>query len=101
MKVHIRGNDARKEKLVMAAILFFSMALAGLVGPAAADDSISVFCYMGVRSLGNVIVFDIKLAVEACNETYYECKGTCVACYPDPDYVDYVCIDARGNVFLK
>ena len=39
--------------------------------------------------------------VAVCNSLYYDCKGKCIACFHDFDYVDYVCVDASGRTFLR
>jgi hypothetical protein len=48
-----------------------------------------------------VVVFDFSTAAIACNNVYYECKGKCIGCYHDFDYVDYVCVDTSGRTFLR
>lgn len=77
---------------------------AGFMAPAFADDSISVSCYKDAKSslsVGRVVVYDVAEAAQACNSMYYDCRGRCIACYQDFDYVDSVCVDMRGNTFLK
>lgn len=101
MKTTSRGEGSFCLKLLVAATLVLVVILAGAVQQAAAEDSISVSCYIGDRSPGTVVVFDVQAAAAACNEMYYDCRGRCIACYHDFDYVDYVCVDTRGNVFLK
>jgi hypothetical protein len=76
----------------------------GFMEPIFAEESISISCYNEVKSswpVGNVSVFDIALAAQTCNLMYYDCKGRCIGCYQDSDYIDNVCVDARGNTFLK
>ncbi len=76
----------------------------GLIKPAAAEESISISCYKDARSpwsLGNVVVYEVFEAAQACNSLYYDCKGRCVGCYQDLDYVDNVCVDVAGRMFLK
>jgi len=51
--------------------------------------------------VGSVVVFDVATAALACNNLYYDCKGRCIACYQDFDYVSNVCVDNAGNTFLK
>ena len=75
-----------------------------MVHTALADESISITCYNLQASespVGNVVVYDTSQAAGACNSLYYNCKGRCVGCYTDQDYLDSVCIDARGAMFLK
>lgn len=77
---------------------------AGLMTPVFADESISVSCYKDAKSawsVGSVAVFNVAEAAQACNSLYYDCRGRCVGCYQDFDYVDNVCVDIRGNTFLK
>lgn len=77
---------------------------AGFMAPAFADDSISVSCYKDAKSslsVGRVVVYDVAEAAQACNSMYYDCRGRCIGCYQDFDYVDSVCVDMRGNTFLK
>jgi hypothetical protein len=92
--------------LFVAAALFTVMVViaAGVTAPAFADDSISVSCYKDAKSswsVGRVVVYDVAEAAQACNSMYYDCRGRCIGCYQDFDYVDNVCIDMRGNTFLK
>jgi len=78
--------------------------LVGITAPAFADESISISCYKDAKSpwsLGNVAVYDAAEAAQACNLMYYDCRGRCIGCYQDSDYVDNVCVDIRGNTFLK
>ncbi len=76
----------------------------GFVATAYAEDSVSVSCYNLTKSqhtLGNVVLFDTSQAAGACNSVYYDCKGSCVGCFSDSDYLDVVCVDTRGTIFLK
>ena len=78
--------------------------VAGCMAPAFADESISVSCYKDAKSswsLGRVVVYDVSEAAQACNSFYYDCRGRCIGCYQDFDYADNVCVDMRGNTFLK
>ncbi|HXX82029.1 MAG TPA: hypothetical protein VEI46_10805, partial [Thermodesulfovibrionales bacterium] len=90
--------------LFRVAILSVGVIITGFITPVFADDSISVSCYKDARSswsLGNVAVYDVAEAAQACNTMYYDCRGRCIGCYQDFDYVDSVCVDMRGNTFLK
>ena len=102
----------RLQKRGSFASLLFGVALscvmvviaAGFMSPVLADDSISVSCYKDAKSswsVGRVVVFDVAEAAQACNSMYYDCRGKCIGCYQDFDYVDNVCVDMRGNTFLK
>jgi hypothetical protein len=76
----------------------------GLMAPALADESISVSCYKDPKSewpVGSARVYDVAEAAQACNSMYYDCKGKCIGCYHDFDYIDSVCVDMWGNTFLK
>ena len=86
---------------ILSGIMFLVM---GLTATAFADQTISVSCYKEPKSespLGSAVVYNVADAAQACNSLYYDCKGRCVGCYQDFDYVDNVCVDIRGNVFLK
>ena len=91
--------------LIMAGLLLVIVLLAtGLMSPAIADESFSISCYKDPGSdlsVGSVIVYDVSLASRSCNSMYYDCKGKCVGCYHDFDYIDNVCVDMWGNTFLK
>jgi hypothetical protein len=76
----------------------------GFMAPVFADESISISCYKDAKSswsLGRVVVYDVAEAAQACNSFYYDCRGRCIGCYQDFDYADNVCVDIRGNTFLK
>jgi uncharacterized membrane protein (DUF441 family) len=76
----------------------------GFMAPAFADESISVSCYKDAKSdlsVGSAVVFDVAVSAVSCNNLYYDCKGRCIGCYQDFDYVSNVCVDNGGNTFLK
>ena len=86
---------------IVSGILLMAFCIAAA---ASADDGISITCYRDVKSsfsFGRVVVFDVAGAAAACNSMYYDCRGRCIGCYHDFDYVDNVCVDALGNTFLK
>jgi hypothetical protein len=91
--------------LIKAGILSVTVLLvAGLMATAFADQSISISCYKDPQSsssVGTVVVYDVAVAARACNSMYYDCKGRCIGCYHDFDYLDNVCVDMQGNTFLK
>ena len=91
--------------LIMAGILSGTVLLAtGLMAPASADESFSISCYKDPGSdlsVGSVVVYDVSLAARSCNSMYYDCRGRCIGCYHDFDYIDNVCVDMQGNTFLK
>ena len=76
----------------------------GSMAPAFADESITIWCYEDAKStwyLGSVSVYNGDQGAQACNSRYYECRGRCIGCYHDFDYIDNVCVDMHGNTFLK
>lgn len=76
----------------------------GPVVQAFAEESISVTCYNLQKSespVGSVVAFDTSQAARVCNSVYYDCKGKCVGCFTDQDYLDSVCVDVNGTMFLK
>ena len=66
-----------------------------------ADESFTVACYTGNQSVGSVAVFNLYGSAQACNNMYYDCRGRCVGCIYDYDYVHDVCVDASGRTFLR
>jgi hypothetical protein len=100
-----KRRGAYRQALLRGSI--FSVLLVVAMGPTAqafADESISVTCYNLQNSeipVGNAIVYDTAQAASACNSLYYDCRGKCVGCFTDQDYLDSVCVDMRGTMFLK
>jgi len=103
-------NSSKRRKVYSPKLLLVSIIIGLLVvamGPIAqvfADESITVACYKLQDSeipLGHVVVYDTSQAALACNSHYYDCKGRCVGCFTDQDYLDSVCVDVRGTMFLK
>jgi len=92
-------------QLLCGTLLSVMMVIGGsFIAPASADESISISCYKDAKSrwsVGTVAVYDVAEAAQACNSMYYDCRGKCIGCYQDFDYVDNVCVDMRGNTFLK
>lgn len=87
-----------------AILLGIMLIIAGFMTPAFAEESFSASCYKDAKStlpVGTVVVFDVATAALACNNMYYDCKGRCIGCYQDFDYVSNVCVDNWGNTFLK
>jgi hypothetical protein len=97
---YIKSSGISNHVLIGITILLF-LTLIQIILPVSAEESMTIYCYRDSRSLGSVAVFDISHAVTACNNVYYECKGKCVGCFHDFDYIDYVCIDASGRFFLR
>jgi hypothetical protein len=91
--------------LLLGSIIIGLLVVAmGPIVQAFAEESVSVSCYnlqSSSYSLGNVVVFDTSQAAGACNQVYYACKGRCVGCFADSDYIDSVCVDVNGTMFLK
>jgi hypothetical protein len=81
--------------------IMIALALIPIIVPVSAEESITAYCYRDNRSIGNVAVYENTNAAEACNSLYYDCKGKCIACFHDFDYVDYVCVDRSGRTFLR
>ena len=104
-----RGRPKKKYSFlsILFAAAFLSLIViiaTGIMAPASADQTISISCYNEGKSslpLGNVEVFDVVLAARSCNSMYYDCRGRCIGCYQDSDYLDNVCVDMQGNTFLK
>lgn len=74
--------------------------------PASGDETFTVYCYQGTPRdnrlmIGSVVVGDTGTAAQACNNIYYDCRKNCVGCFHDFDYVEDVCVDSYGNVFLR
>jgi len=98
---YIKGSGIRNYILIGMAIVIF-LTLIQIISPVSAEESITAYCYRDSRlSLGNVVIFDISTAATACNNVYYDCKGKCIGCFHDFDYVDYVCVDTSGRTFLR
>ena len=85
---------------LLAGIIVGVAVLAGAASLAAADENMPVTCYRDGSQIGTATVFDWKTAAAACNSLLYDCKGACIGCFQDSDYVNNVCIDTRGSVFL-
>jgi len=97
---YVKGSGIRNHILTGMAVVII-LTLIQIILPVSAEESISVFCYRDGRSLGNVVVYDVANAANACNNLYYDCKGKCIGCFNDYDYVDYVCVDKSGRTFLR
>jgi hypothetical protein len=81
--------------------IMIALALLPIIAPVSAEESTTAYCYRDNRAIGNVAVYENSNAAEVCNSFYYDCKGKCIACFHDFDYVDYVCVDASGRTFLR
>jgi hypothetical protein len=97
---YIKGSGIRNHILIGIAIVIF-LTLIQIVLPVSAEESITTYCYRDNTSVGSIEIFDTSTAAGACNKVYYDCKGRCIACFHDFDYVDYVCVDTSGRIFLR
>jgi hypothetical protein len=92
--------DLRRGSLFVALL-----AMVGVLVPASfADKGISVSCFTHTGPggyVGSAMVFDVSMAAQACNSMYATCKGECIGCFADLDYVNSICVDKVGNKFLK
>jgi hypothetical protein len=96
----IKRLGIRTHILIGMAMTIF-MTVMQLILPVSAEESISAYCYRDGRSIGSVAIFDVSNAALACNNFFYDCKGKCIGCFHDFDYVDYVCVDTSGRTFLR
>jgi hypothetical protein len=96
----IKRLGIRTHILIGMAMTIF-MTVMQLILPVSAEESISAYCYRDGRSIGSVAIFDVSNAALACNNFFYDCKGKCIGCFHDFDYVDYVCVDTLGRTFLR
>jgi len=86
----------------LLAIIFIGFTVfLGLASRTGADETMPVTCYKDGSRIGTATVFDWKAAASTCNSVLYDCRGTCIGCFQDSDYINDVCIDTRGAVFLK
>ena len=96
-------NDTLPLRLVTLSGIFFVYVavLLCLASWICADEDIAVTCYQGNFRIGTVTVLDWRHAAASCNSLYYDCRGTCVGCFHDFDYVEGVCVDVNGREFLR
>jgi hypothetical protein len=81
--------------------IMIALTLIPIIVPVSAEESTPAYCYRDNRSIGSVTVFEDSDAAAMCNSFYYDCKGKCIACFHDFDYVAYVCVDPSGRTFLR
>lgn len=86
---------------LIATFFFWVMVLLGLASWTCADEDIPVTCYRGSSRIGTVRVFDWRAAAMTCNTVLYECRGACMGCFRDFDYLNDVCVDTQGREFLR
>jgi hypothetical protein len=94
-------NSGIRNFILIGVAIVILLALIEIIRPVSAEESITARCYRDGRSLGTVEIYENMNAASACNSLYYECKGKCIACYHDSDYIDYVCVDTSGRTFLR
>jgi hypothetical protein len=98
----VKSDTLQKGLVTLTGTFFLCVtALLALASWTCADENISVTCYKGSTRIGTVTVFDWKTAAEACNTVLYDCRGACIGCFRDFDYVEDVCVDVNGNEFLQ
>jgi hypothetical protein len=97
---NIESSGIRNHILIGMAMMIF-LILMQIILPVSAEESMSAYCYRDGRSIGSVVIFDVSNAAFACNNFYYDCKGKCIGCFNDSDYIDYVCVDTSGRTFLR
>ncbi len=96
-------SDTLKKGLVTLIATFFVcvVVLLGLWSRTRADENMPVTCYKGKSRIGTVTVFDWRAAAATCNRVLYDCRGACMGCFRDSDYISDVCVDMNGREFLR
>lgn len=95
-------TDMKKEFAGLSAIFCLVVILLLSLGSRiSADETTPVTCYKGESRIGTVTAFDWRTAAAICNSVLYDCRGACIGCFSDFDYINDVCVDARGSVFLR
>ncbi len=97
----MRTDMGINRPLAAAAIFLSLIVILGPIGSASAKENMPVTCYKDGSRIGTVTVFDWKAAAATCNTVLHDCEGECVGCFRDFDYVNDVCIDTKGHVFLR
>jgi hypothetical protein len=98
----VRSNTLQKRLVTLIGTFFLCVVvLLGLASWTCADENMSVICYKGSSRIGTVTVFDGRAAAATCNTVLVDCRGSCIGCFRDFDYVDDVCVDVHGKVFLR
>jgi hypothetical protein len=54
-----------------------------------------------LEDIGHVTVYGNQQAAQNCNQSFYACRSSCVACVYDYQYGSDVCEYPNGNRFLK
>jgi hypothetical protein len=96
----LQGLKIRKHMLTGLGLVIF-LTIVQIVLPVSAEESIAVYCYRDGSSIGSAVVFDVTNAANACNSLYYDCRGKCIGCFNDYDFIDYICVDRSGRTFLR
>ncbi len=82
-------------------ILLLIILLLGPAGRTCAEENMPVTCYKDGSRIGTVTVFDWRTAAVTCTTVLHDCRGACIGCFHDFDYVDNVCVDMSGREFLR
>ncbi len=94
-RIRMRRAAAAMTLIALAIVLFVS------AGTSYGDETISVSCYQDSRRIGSITTFEWQSAAAACNSFFYDCRGWCIGCFYDSDYVEAVCVNNNGTVFLR
>jgi hypothetical protein len=97
----LQKRSLRLPALLLLIIILSILAILNFRGRSLADETIPVTCYKDRSRIGTVTVFDWKAAAATCNQVLYDCRGVCIGCFRDSDYINDVCIDTQGNEFLR
>ncbi len=99
----MKRHTLRRLRVIPGMTVLFLLALIGMAAPLSADEGISVECYAAGSqwNLGTVMVFDVVIGAQVCNSMYLDCRGRCIGCFHDNDYVRDTCVDINGNLFFR
>ena len=97
----MKSDTFIKALVTLIATFVLCVALLSLAGRTRADENIPVTCYKGSSRIGTVTVFDWTAAAATCNAVLYDCRGACMGCFRDSDYIADVCVDVQGREFLR
>lgn len=98
----MRSDTLQKRPVTLVGTFFLCVTvLLGLASWTCADENMPVTCYKDGSQIGTATVFDWRTAAASCNTALKDCRGACIGCFHDFDYVDDVCVDVYGNVFLR
>lgn len=97
----MKREITRKGVLALLALLLVCGAILTFSVWTDADENMPVTCYKGNSRIGTVTVFDWRSAAATCNSVLYDCRGACIGCFRDSEYIADVCIDSAGRTFLR